>query len=69
MLVSRFGFDLGYWLGLGLGYGLGYMIGNSLGVCRDSSGTLLSLTHEGPERHVSCLARHYLANVRKMLWF
>ena len=27
-----------------------------------------SLTHEGPERHVSCLARHYFANARKMLW-
>ena len=26
------------------------------------------LTHEGPERHVSCLARHYFANARKMLW-
>ena len=29
---------------------------------------LSKLTHEGPERHVSCLARHYFANVRKMLW-
>ena len=28
----------------------------------------LALTHEGPERHVSCLARHYFANARKMVW-
>ena len=26
------------------------------------------LTHKGPERHVSCLARHYFANARKMHW-
>ena len=26
------------------------------------------LTHEGPERHISCLARHYFAIARKMLW-
>ena len=25
-----------------------------------------SLTHEGPERHISCLARHTIA--RKMFW-
>ena len=25
-------------------------------------------TREGPERHISCLARHYFANARKMLW-
>ena len=25
-------------------------------------------THEGQERHVLCLARHYFANARKMLW-
>ena len=30
---------------------------------------ILRLTHEDPERHVSCLARHYFANARKMLWF
>ena len=26
------------------------------------------LSHEGPERHISCLARYYFANARKMLW-
>ena len=26
------------------------------------------LTQEGPEQHVSCLARHYFTTARKMLW-
>ena len=25
-------------------------------------------THEGSERHVSCLAQHCFTNARKMLW-
>ena len=33
--------------------------------------TLVSnmLTHDRPERHVSCLSGHYFANGLKILWF
>ena len=26
------------------------------------------IKYEGPEKHISCLARHYFAIARKMLW-